>query len=205
MGVLAPIAVVPPLIWIMVFIIICSRYHEGNSFENTLSNRSILLLSICAVLNSLVFSVAWIFGFEATSSTARNSTTRTALMIVFIILSALQGLLLLIILCIKKFTDNRRTTSHKKDDETIPFIQDTEEPASPTDKPPQITPLISSSGRQPSKKRMNVLPASTVTKSTVEEQIKPKTKRMEVITNTPAFKLVEESTDDDGDDFSDDD
>ena len=208
-GLFTPIAIVPPLIWILVLVIIFLRNREENSIDESmhaLSTRAIARSSFCAVLSSLVFSLAWIFGLETTALTPLGSTTRTALMIVFIILSALHGLLLLLLHCIKQCTENRRAISQQKDDETIPFIEAKHEPSSTLEKPPvssQMTPLMYSSGRQPSRKRMNVLPASSAGKSTTQEQMKQNPRRMEIISNAPSFKLKEESINDDGDDFSD--
>ena len=205
-GLFIPIAIVPPLIWILVLVIIFLRNREENSIDESMhapSTRAIARSSFCAVLSSLVFSLAWIFGLETTALTSMGSTTRTALMIVFIILSALHGLLLLLLHCLKQCTENRRAISKQKDDETIPFIEAKHKPSSTLPVSSQMTPLMSSSGRQPSRKKMNVLPASSAVKSTTQEQMKQKPRRMEIISNSPSFKLKEESISDDGDDFSD--
>ena len=146
---------------------------NSSNYDKTFPNLDAVLNSLVSIFHCL--HSAWIY----TALTSMGSTTRTALMIVFIILSALHGLLLLLLHCLKQCTENRRAISKQKDDETIPFIEAKHKPSSTLPVSSQMTPLMSSSGRQPSRKKMNVLPASSAVTSTTQEQMKQMPRRME--------------------------
>lgn len=210
-GLLVPFVLVLILLWISLFtVLVCLCCKKQKSKQTAImSTPMIIVSSCCTLMSSLIFSIAWSFGFVVTSKQPMSPIAFTVLEIMFIIFTALYGILLLLLNCLKPLVINKVLTKAFHDEETdeaVPILQEVEQTPSAVVAPQQThsptvpsrsrPSLLSSSGRQKSNTTMNVLP-STSAKSRTVKKMQIFSKMSQVEEDEISFTLKEESFDED--------